>query len=488
MSHPEVKYTQLFINGEFVDSISGKKMPTINPATGEQIALVSEADKADVDVAVKAAQAAFHRTSEWRTMNASDRGHLLFKLSELIERDRAALARTESLDNGKILKDAHNIDLELVIRCFRYYAGWADKIHGKTIPIDNGSMCYTRHEPVGVVGQIIPWNFPLLMMAWKWGPALAAGNTIVMKLAEQTPLSGLHLCALAKEAGFPPGVINVLNGYGPTCGAAITTHPDIHKIAFTGSTEVGRIILQAAGAVNIKRVTLELGGKSPNIVFADCDMDHAVEMSHFALFFNQGQCCCAGSRVFVEESIYDEFVRRCVERAKKRKVGNPMDADVEQGPQVDETQFKKILGLIETGKQEGAKLLCGGAAAADKGYFIQPTVFSDVEDHHTIAKEEIFGPVMSILKFKTVDEVIDRANNTCYGLAASVFTTNLDKAMYVSKHVRAGTVWVNCYDELHVQAPFGGFAESGIGRELGEYGLANYTEVKTVTIRVPKTL
>jgi len=485
---PEIKYTKLFINNEWVDAIGGKTFDSINPSTGERVTSVAEGEKADVDRAVAAATAAFHRHAPWRRMNASDRGHLLYKLADLIERDREYLAQLETLDNGKPFKDSYHVDLELVIRCFRYYAGWADKNHGKNIPIDNGSMCYTRHEPVGVCGQIIPWNFPLLMMAWKWGPALATGNVIVMKLAEQTPLSGLALAALTKEAGFPPGVINVLNGFGPSCGAEITKHPGIHKVAFTGSTEVGRIILRDAGASNIKRITLELGGKSPNIVFADCNLDEAVEKAHFALYFNAGQCCCAGSRTYVEESIYDEFVRRSVERAQRRVVGNPLDAATEQGAQIDETQYSKILGLIKLGQSEGAKLMVGGGAAADKGYFIQPTVFADVEDHHTIAKEEIFGPVMSILKFKTVEEIIDRANNTNYGLAAAVFTSNLEKALYVSNHIRAGTVWVNCYDELHVQAPFGGFNESGIGRELGEYGLHNYTEVKTVTIKVPATM
>jgi len=484
----EIKYTDLFINNEFVPAVSGKTFDTINPATGEKIISVAEGDSADVDIAVKAATAAFHRSAPWRTMSASERGHLLYKLADLIERDRDYLARLESLDNGKPYKVALTADLELVIRCFRYYAGWADKIHGKVIPIDGNNLCYTRHEPVGVCAQIIPWNFPLLMMAWKWGPALAAGNCVIMKLAEQTPLSGLYLASLVKEAGFPPGVVNVINGFGPTAGAALTAHPEIHKVAFTGSTEIGRIVLQAAAAHNLKRVTLELGGKSPNIVFADCDLDYAVEMSHFALFFNMGQCCCAGSRTYVEESIYDEFVRKSVERAQRRKVGNPMDPEIEQGPQVDDVQFAKILGLINTGKSEGAKLMCGGAPAADKGYFIQPTVFADVEDHHTIAKEEIFGPVMSILKFRSVEEVVDRANRTNYGLAASVFTTSLDKATYVSANIRAGTVWVNCYDELHAQAPFGGFNESGLGRELGEYGIQNYTEVKTVTIKQPKSM
>ena len=419
-------------------------------------------------------------------MDASKRGRLLNKLADLIERDQEHLGRLETLDNGKPYKDSMNADLPLTIKCYRYYAGWADKIHGKTIPVDGNYLCFTRHEPVGVCGQIIPWNFPLLMQAWKFGPALCAGNTIILKPAEQTPLTALYIAALSVEAGFPPGVINIVPGYGPTAGAALSNHPDVDKLAFTGSTEVGRIVKQAAGASNLKRVTLELGGKSPNIVLADADLDHAVEMSHFALFFNQGQCCCAGSRCFVQEEIYDDFVRKSVQRSRKRKVSHPLDDDCEQGPQVDQEQFDKIMGLIDSGKQEGAKLECGGNRIGDKGFFIEPTVFSDVQDDMRIAKEEIFGPVMQILKFKTIDEVIERANATNYGLAASVFTTNLENALVLAQGVRAGTIWVNCYDVLESQAPFGGFKESGNGRELGEYGLQQYSEVKTVTIKLPQ--
>ena len=419
-------------------------------------------------------------------MNASDRGRLINKLADLIERDREYLARLETLDNGKPYKDSYNIDVPMTIKCYRYYAGWADKIHGKTIPIDGSFFCMTRLEPVGVCGQIIPWNFPLLMQAWKMGPALCAGNTIILKTAEQTPLTANYVAALSVEAGFPPGVINVVPGYGPTAGAALASHPKVDKLAFTGSTEVGQLVKQAAGASNLKRVTLELGGKSPNIIMADADLDLAVETSHFALFFNQGQCCCAGSRTFVHESIYDEFVRKSVERSKSRKVTNPLDQDCEQGPQVDQEQFDKVMNLIESGKKEGAKLECGGNQVGTEGFFIEPTVFSDVKDDMRIAQEEIFGPVMQILKFKTMDEVIERANKTTYGLAASVFTQNLDDALMLSQGIRAGTVWINCYDVLDVQAPFGGFKMSGNGRELGEYGLQQYSEVKTITIKMPQ--
>jgi len=483
---PEIKFTKIFINNEWVDSVSGKTFPTINPATGEVICQVQEGDKADVEKAVKAAKAAFKLGSEWRTMDASKRGVLLNKLADCIERDRVYLASLESLDNGKPFQDAFNIDLSLTIKCLRYYAGWADKTHGKTIPVDGSFLSYTRHEPVGVCGQIIPWNFPLLMQAWKLGPALATGNVVVMKLAEQTPLTGLAVAALVAEAGFPPGVVNIIPGYGPTAGAAVAEHMEVDKVAFTGSTEVGHIIQKAAGGSNLKKVTLELGGKSPLIVMDDADIDFAVETAHFALFFNQGQCCCAGSRLMVQEGIYDEFVKRATERAKKRIVGDPFAAGVEQGPQVDEEQFKKVLGYIQSGVAEGACLRAGGGKYGDKGYFVEPTVFSDVTDEMKICKEEIFGPVQVIQKFSTMDEVLERANNNSYGLAAAVFTKDVGNAVYMSNSLRAGTVWVNCYDVLEAQVPFGGYKMSGIGRELGEYGLEAYTEVKTVTISIPQ--
>ena len=438
-----------------------------------------------MDKAVAAAREAF-KLGTWRTMDASQRGVLLNKLADLIERDREYLARLETLDNGKPFKDSFGVDFPLTFKCYRYYAGWADKIHGKTIPVDGSFFTFTRHEPVGVCGQIIPWNFPLLMQAWKLAPALCAGNTIVMKVAEQTPLTALYIANLIAEAGFPPGVVNIIPGYGPTAGAAIAYHPDVDKVAFTGSTEIGHLVQQAAGESNLKRVTLELGGKSPNIILADADLEYAVEMSHFALYFNQGQCCCAGTRTFVEESIYDEFVKRSVERAKKRKVTDPLDPECEQGPQIDQEQFDKIMDLIDSGKKEGAKLLCGGKRFGERGFFIEPTVFGDVQDDMRIAKEEIFGPVMQILKFKSIDEVIERANRTNYGLAASIFTKDLDKALMLSQGIRAGTIWINCYDVLESQAPFGGFKESGNGRELGEYGLRQYSEIKTVTIKLPQ--
>jgi aldehyde dehydrogenase (NAD+) len=478
-----ISATKLLINNRWVPSQSGKTFATVDPSTGEEIVQIAEADAADVDIAVKAARAAFEH-GPWRKMPASERGRLLFRLSELIEKNADELAGLEALDNGKPFAIAKAVDVAATAGCFRYFAGWADKVHGKTIPIDGEYFCYTRHEPVGVVGQIIPWNFPMLMLAWKLAPALATGNTVVMKPAEQTPLSALRIAELIVEAGFPEGVVNMLAGYGPTAGAAIARHMDVDKVAFTGSTEVGHLIMEAAAKSNLKRVTLELGGKSPNIVFADTNLDEAVEGAHFGLFFNHGQCCCAGSRVFVEEKIYDQFVEKSGARASHRKVGDPFDPTTEQGPQVDQAQFDKIMGFIDSGQSEGAKLVCGGSRVGDRGYFIQPTVFADVQDDMKIAREEIFGPVMSIIPFKTVDEVVARANHTEYGLAAAVWTRDIQKAHAIANSVRAGTVWVNCYNVLDTRAPFGGFKQSGIGRELGEYGLQQYTEVKTVTVKL----
>src|ERR1700726_731964 len=474
--------TKLLINNQWVPSESGKTFPTMDPSTGEEICQVAEADAADVDKAVKAARAAFE--GPWRKMRVSERGRLLHRLADLIEKNADQLARLETLDNGKPLHVAKAVDVAKTIACYRYFAGWADKVQGKTIPIDGDFFCYTRHEPIGVVGQIIPWNYPMLMQSWKLAPALATGNTVVMKPAEQTPLSALRIGELLLEAGYPEGVVNILPGFGPTAGAALARHMDVDKVAFTGSTEVGHLVMKAAAESNLKRVTLELGGKSPNIVFADADMDKAIEGSHFALFFNQGQCCCAGSRLFVEEKCYDEFVAKSVERAKKRTVGNPFDKKTEQGPQVDQDQFTKVMGYIDSGKQQKAKLMAGGNRVGDKGFFIEPTVFSDVNDDMKIAQEEIFGPVMSILRFKDIGEVVERANKSLYGLAAAVWTKDITKAHAIADNVRAGTVWVNCYDVFDAAAPFGGFKQSGIGRELGEYGLANYTEVKTVTIKL----
>lgn len=481
MTPPKVRQTNMLVGGKWMESRSGKRFPTVNPVTEQVIAEVAEGDAADVDAAVKAARAAFD-SGPWSRMDARDRGRLMNKLADLMEANIQELAALETLDNGKPIRDALAADLPLAIDCLRYYAGWADKLTGDVIPIRGNYFCYTRREPVGVAGQIIPWNFPILMAAWKWGPALAAGCTIVMKPAEQTPLTCLRMAELAQEAGIPDGVINVVPGYGAT-GAAIVKHPGVDKIAFTGHYETAQKIMIDAAAT-LKRLTFELGGKSPNVVFADADLEAAVAGAEFGLFFNQGQCCCAGSRLFVEESIHDKFVEKVVARAKTRKVGDPFDPNTTQGPQVDSDQFNKILGYIDKGKSEGATCLTGGSRVGNKGYFIEPTVFGNVRDDMAIARDEIFGPVMSILPFKNVDEIIERANSTYYGLAAAVWTKDVQKAHRMAASIRAGTVWVNCYDVFDAAAPFGGFKMSGMGRELGAAGLANYTESKTVTMNL----
>jgi aldehyde dehydrogenase (NAD+) len=480
---PRVKDQPLFIAGKWQDSVSGKTFATHNPATGETICQVAEGDKADIDLAVAAARRAFEE-GPWPKTSAAERGRLLHRLADLIESHKEELAALEALDNGKPYRDALNADLPLTIKCYRYYAGWADKNHGKTIPVEGNYFCYTRHEPVGVVGQIIPWNFPLLMQAWKWGPALATGCTVVLKPAEQTPLTALRVAALAQEAGIPDGVVNVVPGFGPTAGAALSGHKDVDKVAFTGEHTTGQLIMEAAARSNLKRVSLELGGKSPNVVFADADLDAAVEGAYFGLFFNQGQCCCAGSRLFVEDEVHDPFVERLLQKAKAQKVGDPFDPETTQGPQVSQEQCDRIMGYIDAGKREGATLLTGGRRLGEKGYFIEPTVFDNVKDEMKIAREEIFGPVMNVLRFKEVDEVIARGNRTFYGLAAAVWTRDIRKAHRIANGLRAGTVWINCYDVFDAAAPFGGFKMSGIGRELGEYALSLYTEVKTVYVNL----
>jgi len=474
-----VNYTKLLINGNFVDSASGKTFPTLDPRTGEVIAHVAEGDAEDINRAVAAARKAFDE-GPWPKMTAYERSRILLRFADLIEKHNDELAALETWDNGKPYEQAAQIEVPMVARLMRYYAGWADKIHGLIVPADGPHHVQILHEPIGVAGQIIPWNFPLLMFAWKVGPALACGNTLVLKTAEQTPLSALYISKLLHEAGLPEGVVNVVSGFGPTAGAALASHMDVDKIAFTGSTDTGKIILELAAKSNLKTVTLELGGKSPFIIMDDADVDHAVELAHFALFFNQGQCCCAGSRTFVHERVYDEFVEKAKARALKRVVGDPFRKGVEQGPQIDDEQFKKILRYIRYGVDGGATLVTGGDRLGDKGFYIQPTIFSDVQDGMKIAQEEIFGPVQSILKFKDLNEVIKRANASQYGLAAGVFTNSLDTANTLTRALRAGTVWVNCFDVFDAAIPFGGYKMSGIGREKGVDSLKNYLQVKAV--------
>jgi len=480
--------TRLFINNEFVNSVSGKTFDTINPATEETICSVQEADAADVNIAVKAAKDAFALGSPWRSMDGSARRDLLLKLADLIERDGLYLSNLESMDNGKPTGEGtyygSAVDVEMVAKSYRYFAGFADKITGDTIPVEGDLFCYSRKEPIGVCGCIIPWNFPMLTQTWKLGPALACGCTVVLKTSEKTPLTGLHQAKLIKEAGFPPGVVNILSGYGPTAGQAIARHPDVEKVAFTGSSAVGHKMLEYSAETNLKKVSLELGGKSPLIVFDDADLDVAVNTAHVGLFLNQGQCCTAASRLFVQEGIYDKFVEAAVKKASQVTIGS-YDQPVEQGPQVDKIQFDKVMGYIEKGKGEGATVSHGGARHGDKGFFVQPTIFSGVTDTMTIAKEEIFGPVMSILKFKTVEEVVERANQTMYGLASGLITTDVAKAISIAQQIRAGSVWINTYDQFDHAAPFGGYKQSGHGRDKGKEALENYLETKAVFIPIP---
>ncbi|RKU43347.1 aldehyde dehydrogenase (NAD(P)(+)) ald5 [Coniochaeta pulveracea] len=473
--------TGLFINNEFVESVDKKTFEVINPTTEEVICSVSEATEKDVDIAVAAARKAYK--GEWRTTTPQQRSIYLIELSRLAEENKELLIAVESLDNGKSISMARG-DVDAVIGCLRYYGGWADKVEGKTIDIDPETFHYTRQEPVGVCGQIIPWNFPLLMLAWKIGPALATGNTVVLKTAEQTPLSALVFATLVKKAGFPPGVLNIISGFGKVAGAAISSHMDVDKVAFTGSTIVGRTIMKAAASSNLKKVTLELGGKSPNIVFNDADIEQAISWVNWGIYYNHGQCCCAGSRIYVQEGIYDKFVEAFKKRAQENKVGDPFHPETFQGPQVSKLQYDRIMGYIEEGKKEGATVETGGERHGEKGYFIQPTIFSNVTQDMKIMKEEIFGPVAAIAKFKTEEEVIELGNDSNYGLAAAVHTKDLNTAIRVSNALHAGTVWVNCSVLLSHQLPFGGYKESGIGRELGEAALANYTQTKSVAIRL----
>jgi len=473
----------IFINNQWVPAASGKTFPTYNPATGEVLAQVAEGDKEDINRAVKAARRAFENPA-WADMPASQRGRLIWKLADLMEAHAEEFAQLESLDNGKPLAIARVADVPLAVDLFRYMAGWATKIEGNAIPISAGTkrtqyLAYTRREPVGVVGQIIPWNFPLLMAAWKLGPALACGCCVVLKPAEQTPLSALLLAELTAEAGFPEGVVNVVPGYGETAGAALAAHPDVDKIAFTGSTEVGKLIVQAASG-NLKKVSLELGGKSPNIVFDDADMRSTVPGAASAIFFNHGQCCCAGSRLYVEKDMFDQVVEGVAAQAKKIKVGPGFEPDTNMGPLVSKEQLDRVCNYLESGFTEGAEAVVGGKKKEGAGYFVEPTVLVKTSPNMKIVREEIFGPVVTASPFADLDQLVAEANNSEYGLAAGVWTKDISKAHRIAHKLRAGTVWINCYNVFDAALPFGGYKQSGWGREMGHEVLELYTEVKAV--------
>ncbi len=484
------KARQLLIGGKWVNAASGKTFPTYDPSNGEVLCQVAEADREDVDRAVRAAREAFQR-GPWRRMTASERGRLIWKLGDLIEQHLEEFAELETLDNGKPLTISRAADVPLAVDLFRYMAGWATKIEGNTIPISvpytPGTQyhAYTKREPIGVVGQIIPWNFPLLMAAWKLGPALAAGCTVVLKPAEQTPLSALRLGELICEAGFPDGVVNIVPGYGETAGAAVAAHPDIDKVAFTGSTEVGKLILNAA-AGNLKKVSLELGGKSPNIVFKDADLDTAIAGAASAIFFNHGQCCCAGSRLYIEKPIFDKVVEGVAEEAKKIKVGPGFAADTQMGPLVSIEQLQRVCGYLDAGAKEGATALVGGHKVDSPGYFVEPTVLVNTNEKMKVVQEEIFGPVVTAMPFTEPEELLPRANDTVYGLAAGIWTSDISKAHSLANELRAGTVWINCYNIFDAALPFGGYKQSGWGREMGHDVLEHYTETKAIVARIGK--
>ncbi len=472
--------TKLFIGNEFVDATDHAVFGVENPAEASLLAEVAEAKQADIDRAVAAARRALE-SAEWQRLAARERGRLLYRLADLIEQQADELARIETLQNGKPYFESRQIDLPEAVAVLRYYAGWADKVHGETLPIAGPMLGYTRREPLGVVGAIVPWNFPLLLAVWKAAPALACGNTVVLKPAEETPLTALKLGELAAQAGFPAGALNVVPGYGQTAGAPLVRHPDVDKIAFTGSTAVGKEIMKEAAAT-LKPVSLELGGKSPNIVFADADLKAAARGVTTGIFYGKGEVCAAGSRLFVEACVHDEFLEQLVERAKQMTPGDPFDKNTRLGALVSERQLERVLGYVESGKKEGAELLIGGQRLDRPGYFVEAAVFDQVRPDMTIAREEIFGPVLATLTFDDVDEAIALGNQTIYGLAAGVWTRDVKKAHKVAHGLKAGTVWVNTYNRYDPTAPFGGYKQSGFGRDLGVHALEGYTQVKSIWI------
>lgn len=480
---------KMLIGGKWVEAKSGKYFDVVNPATEEVIAQVPEGDEADVDMAVKAARKAFE-SGPWPTMSPSDRGRLIHRIGDMVLDRLEEFAELESLDNGKPLAVARAADVPLTADMFHYMSGWTTKMHGKTIPISvlytPGTQyhSYTRPEPIGVVGQIIPWNFPLLMAAWKLAPALATGCTVVLKVAEETPLSALLLGEVMQEAGLPDGVVNIITGFGETAGAAVASHPDVDKVAFTGSTEVGRIIVKAA-AKDLRKVSLELGGKSPNIVLSDANLETAIPGAASAIFFNHGQCCAAGSRLYADKKIFDKVVEGVSDAASKIKVGPGLSLDTEMGPMVSKVQHERVSGYLKSGMDEGAKASAGGKKKDGKGYFIEPTVLVDTNPGMKVVQEEIFGPVVTASPCDGLDEkLIKEANETIYGLAAGIWTSNVSKAHHLAAQLRSGTVWVNCYNIFDSALPFGGYKQSGWGREMGEAVLENYTETKAVTINI----
>lgn len=482
---PSVEYTKLFISNQFVDSQNQATFPTINPATLETLAHVQEARFEDVDIAVGAAKEALKFGSRFRRMDASQRALMLLKWAQLIEDNIDHLARLESINCGKLVGDAAGFDIPTAIAGIRFFAGAADKIGGSVVPCDGNNFSYTRHEPIGVVAAITPWNYPIEMACLKIAPAIAMGNAVILKPAEQSPLTALYLASLAIQAGFPPGILAVLPGFGPIAGHALVQHPDVAMVTFTGSVEVGKLI-QSEAAKTLKRVSLELGGKSPLIVFPDADIDKAVSVAHKKCMINQGQCCVAATRTYVHESIYEEFVNRTISMFKDHYViGDPLDPNTNHGPQIDREQYSKIMDLIESATKEGAKLLMGGKAAREGSLFIEPTVFSSVTDDMRVAREEIFGPVQVIMKFGSKEEVIERANNSSFGLGAGVFTRDVSTAIELSARLEAGQVYINEFMIGGVQMPFGGFKQSGIGREYGLDGLSQYYQVKSVIIDMP---
>ena len=479
------KIHPMLIGGHWVESTSGKTFKTHNPATGEVLGMVAEANAQDVDRAVLAARKALD--GPWSKMSPAEREKIINKIADLVESHAEELAQLETLNNGKTIRESKNGDLPLAIGLLRYFAGWPTKIHGETIPVSvpyyPGAkfLHYTVREPVGVIGAIIPWNFPLLMAVERLAPALACGNALILKPAEQTPLSALLLGEFLLEAGLPEGVVNIVPGFGPSAGAALAAHPNVDKVTFTGSTEVGREVIKAS-AGNLKRVTLELGGKSPNIVFADADLEAAAKGMFMGVFYNQGQCCSAGSRIFVERPKFDELVQILSERAKTVRQGPGLDPKTQMGPLVSEEQRQRVLSYIDSGKKDGAKLLAGGEAVSGAGYFVKPTVFSDVKDSMKIAQEEIFGPVAAVMPFDSVEEVVSRANNSPYGLVAGVWTKDVKKAHQMAQNIKAGTVWINCYHFVDAAAPWGGFKQSGYGREKSQYAIESYTQLKSVWV------